>query len=79
LGSAVGYVLVNLLIYQALDYTDMAKVSTLSVIGPPTVMICTFIAFGEVPSFQQLAGGFLILIGVAIILAKPFWALAHTE
>lgn len=77
LGSAVGYVLVNLLIYQALDYADMAKVSMLSVMGPPVVMICTFVAFGEIPSPQQLAGGFLILIGVSLILVQPFWAISH--
>ena len=79
LGSAFGYVLVNLLIYRALDYADLAKVSMLSVIGPPTVMVCTFIVFGEIPSLQQFAGGFLILVGISLILVQPFWAISRTR
>ena len=69
--SLFGFVLVNLLIYHALNHTALAKVSVLSVIEPPTVMVGAFLVFGDMPTRMQLIGGFLILIGVSIILLQP--------
>lgn len=66
-----GFVLVNLLIYHALNYTSLAKVSVLSVIEPPTVMVGAFLVFGDLPTMMQLMGGLLILIGVSLILLQP--------
>lgn len=66
-----GFVMVNLLVYHALNYTDVAKVSVLSVIEPPTVMVGAFLVFGDVPATMQLAGAILILLGVSIILMQP--------
>lgn len=70
-GSWFGYVMVNFLLYQALNYADLAKVSVLSVIEPPTVMVGAFLAFGDLPTAMQLGGGVLILIGVFLILYQP--------
>ena len=69
--SWFGFVMINLLIYHALNYTDVGKVSVLSVIEPPTVMLGAFLVLGNVPVTMQLVGGVLILVGVFIILMQP--------
>ena len=69
--SWFGFVMINLLIYHALNYTNVGKVSVLSVIEPPTVMLGAFLFLGDVPATMQLAGGVLILVGVSIILMQP--------
>lgn len=73
-GSVVGYVAVNFLLYQALARIDLAKVSILSVVAPPTVMLGSYLAFGDVPGLLQIAGSVLILAGVSIILVQPAMA-----
>jgi drug/metabolite transporter (DMT)-like permease len=71
LASAIGYVAVNLLIYQSLRYADLAKISMLGVVQPPIVMVCAYFVFGAAPTVQELVGGALILVGVSVILAGP--------
>lgn len=71
LASFIGYVAVNFLLYQALASIDLSKVSILSVIAPPTVMIVSYLSFGDVPATLQLVGCALILSGVSIILVQP--------
>lgn len=69
--AGLGYVAVNFLIYHALSYTALAKVSVMSVIEPLVVVVGSLLAFGAVPGPTQLAGGFLILVGVSLILIQP--------
>jgi drug/metabolite transporter (DMT)-like permease len=69
--AGFGFVAVNFLIYHALSYTALAKVSVMSVIEPLAVVVGSLVVFGDVPGPTQLTGGLLILIGVSLILVQP--------
>ena len=78
-GSFIGYILFNLLLYIALSYADLIKVSVLRAITPPTAMIGAYLMWGTVPTPAQIVGGVLILFGVSLILVQPLLTSADRE
>jgi drug/metabolite transporter (DMT)-like permease len=75
IASFVGYVVVNLLLYQALSHVDLSKVSILAVTTAPMVMVASIFLFNSIPTPLQLVGSGLILAGTVLIIAQPM--LAH--
>lgn len=74
LASFIGYVLVNLLLYQALSHVDLSKVSILAVTTAPLVMVASIFLFNSIPTPLQLIGSALILAGTILIIIQPMLA-----
>jgi drug/metabolite transporter (DMT)-like permease len=71
IAAALVHVLSNLMLYVALEYADLTKVSILMVVQPVVAMIGSYIILQSVPTSSQLAGSSLILVGISIILLQP--------
>ena len=69
--AAIVHVGANLMLYVALDYADLAKVSILMVVQPMVAMAGAYWVLHEIPTVAQLVGGFLILVGISTILLRP--------
>jgi drug/metabolite transporter (DMT)-like permease len=74
IGSSVGFVGVNILLYRALSHVDLSKVSILAVTSAPMVMVASVFVFHIIPTPLQLVGSGLILCGTVLIVGRPMFA-----
>lgn len=70
-GSLLMMPMLNFFRYRALEYIDMTKVALLGVLQPLVVLILAVFFLHESATVQQLLGGGLVMVGVAVITVAP--------
>ncbi len=67
LGSLLGPFLAALAGYYALKYIDASRASILGSTKSLMVMFTTYLFFGMLPMYHQIAGGLLTIVGIIVI------------